>query len=617
MRVFDRFSFPGEGDVLIIVPPFAALERPALGPHILQACARQAGFRVSILYADLLLAAEIGELDYLALSRMPSRGMMGERFFAAAAYDVPPLGRTDVSDYIPLGGMSEFCNHPIDETEIRKLEARATAWVDNLSAAILQLDFKIIGCSTTFEQTAASVALLKRLKRLRPGIVTIIGGANCEGQMAEGILSLDAGIDFVFSGESESSFVRFLEDARAGTLPSGQVIGGEPCVNLDLLPTPDFTEYYEQLAAWLPDSSLPGGPEIWLAYQGSRGCWWGQKHHCTFCGLNGEAMGFRAKSAGRVIEELSSLLSKHPSNKIEMVDNIMPHSYFRDLIPRLQTELPGLHIFYEQKANLSLANVIALQKAGVAIIQPGIEGLCSSLLKRIDKGVSARQNIALLRYARSVGLALTWNILCDIPGDRLVEYRETLALLPLLRHLYPPVGVIPLSIHRFSPYFNEPAKYGVNNLRPQESYASILPEWADIAKIAYHFEADYQSESREDAEVIREIKSEVSAWRQAWQTEEPVPVLALTPLTDEHFLLVDTRRVPNTQEILFLTRPQAAAVLAGSRRERTVEVEWALEQKLIVEVDSQFVPLATAEPQLLQEFESEIRASHVLELSAN
>jgi hypothetical protein len=109
----------------------------------------------------------------------------------------------------------------------------------------------------------------------------------------------------------------------------------------------------------------------------------------------------------------------------------------------------------------------------------------------------------------------------------------------------------------------------------------------------------------------------VSAWRQAWQTEEPVPVLALTPLTDEHFLLVDTRRVPDTQEIQFLTRPQAAVVLAGSRRERTVEVEWALEQKLIVEVDSQFVPLATAEPQLLQEFEAEILASHVLELSAN
>jgi ribosomal peptide maturation radical SAM protein 1 len=600
-------SFAAEGDVLIVVPPFAALERPALGPHILQACARDAGFRVSILYANLRLAAEMGELKYLALSRMPVRGMMGERFFAASAYGLPPLGRRGEHDDRYFERRSDFCGLPIDETEIRQLEAKAADWVDDLAAAILQHDFKIIGCSTTFHQTAASVALLKRIKCLRPYIVTIIGGANCEGQMAEGIVSLDAGIDFVFSGESEATFVSFLRDALAGHLPSGRIIDGQKCTDLDRLPTPEFAEYYKQFAQCLPDSALLEERAMWLPYESSRGCWWGEKKHCTFCGLNGEAMSFRAKSAGRVLEELRGLLATHPSNRVEMVDNIMPFTYFRDLIPRLNTELPGLHIFYEQKANLSLARVMALKAAGVAVVQPGIEALSSSLLRRIDKGVSAPQNIALLRYGRSVGLPLTWNIMCGIPGDSLAEYRETLAMLPLLRHLHPPALVAPLSIDRFSPYFDDPVKYGLSNVRPWETYASILPEGADATKIAYYFDADYLSESREDPEIISRIENEVSAWRQLWQTDEAPPVLTVTPLTDEQFLLLDTRKVPNTQEIRFLTRKQAVLVLTGARYERTADVEWALARSLIVDLDSQFVPLATAAPQLIQEFEAESR----------
>ena len=62
MELLQPADRPLQGDALIIVPPFAALERPALGPHLLQACAKAAGFEVRILYANLLLAAEIGEL---------------------------------------------------------------------------------------------------------------------------------------------------------------------------------------------------------------------------------------------------------------------------------------------------------------------------------------------------------------------------------------------------------------------------------------------------------------------------------------------------------------------------------------------------------------------------
>jgi radical SAM superfamily enzyme YgiQ (UPF0313 family) len=41
-----------------------------------------------------------------------------------------------------------------------------------------------------------------------------------------------------------------------------------------------------------------------LLFEASRGCWWGAKHHCTFCGLNGLSMTFRSKSADRAYSEI-------------------------------------------------------------------------------------------------------------------------------------------------------------------------------------------------------------------------------------------------------------------------------------------------------------------------
>src|SRR5438105_968393 len=79
-------------DALIIVPPFFELRYPSLGAHVLQACARAAGFRVRVFYANLLFASHIGVSSYTTLAKTPPGTFLGERVFARAAYGVPPLG---------------------------------------------------------------------------------------------------------------------------------------------------------------------------------------------------------------------------------------------------------------------------------------------------------------------------------------------------------------------------------------------------------------------------------------------------------------------------------------------------------------------------------------------
>ena len=599
------------GDALIVVPPFAGLDRPSLAAHVLQACAAEAGIRVHVLYANLLLGAQIGELNYQGVCYAASGALLGERFFARAAYDVPAFGH-DVSyrSYFETSSAEKVDSEvEIDLDELQGLEPDVEQWVDTLATTIVARGYKVVGCTSTFEQTAASVALLNRIKQLRSETVTIIGGANCDGEMAEGILSLGAGIDYIFAGESEVSFVTFMRRVLANDLPAERIIPGEPCIDLDALPTTDFSEYYEQLALAIPESLLAQSSLILLPYESSRGCWWGEKHHCTFCGLNAQTMKHREKSPDRVIAELQCLLEKHPNKKVCFVDNIMPHSYFRTLLHRLPSEVPGLLAFYEEKSNLSLEDVVNLRSAGVCDIQPGIEALSTSLLRRMDKGVTARQNIALMRYARAVGLNLNWNLLYAFPGDQAADYEQTLALIPLLRHLNPPSGLSFLSIDRFSPYFDFPERYGINNVRPMQSYSSVLPAGANIEKLAYHFLGDYGAGSRENPELMERLQAEVDHWMSLWNMEEEaLPALAVTSLSEDTFLLMDTRGLEETEEIQFLDRDQASVILAGRRLdEQDAVVDWALDAKLLVELDHLFVPLATAEPALLREFETEQR----------
>ena len=609
MTLPDISDFLREGDALIIVPPFAGLDRPSLAAHLLQACAARSGVRVRVLYASLLLGAEIGEINYEAVCYAPSGALLGERFFAAAAYGLPPFGNdSGYQTYFERPTERREGEVQVDLAELQRLEPKGRGWADAVGTAVAERGYKVVGCTTTFEQTAASVALLGRVKRARPRTLTVIGGANCEGEMARGILSLGAPIDYVFSGESEVTFPDFVRQVLSGRRPRRRVVEGRPCMDLDALPTPDFSEFYEQFERLIPDSALAANEMILLPYESSRGCWWGEKHHCTFCGLNAQTMAHREKSPDRVIEELRLLLDKHPTRKVCVVDNIMPRSYFKTLLPRLAAEVPGLRAFYEEKANLSLDNVLALKEAGVTEIQPGIEALSTPLLKLMDKGVSARQNVALLRYARAAGVNLTWNLLYAFPGDRPEDYEQTLALVPLLRHLAPPGGLSHLSIDRFSPYFDYPERYGITNLRPMRSYASVLPPGADVSKVAYHFVGDYRSGSREATELMDRLTAEVDHWMTLWRSDdEALPALAISPLGDDAFLLVDTRGLEGTEEIQFLSREQAAVALTGAGLGEREEVEWALEAKLVVELDSCFVPLATADPSLLREFEAERR----------
>jgi ribosomal peptide maturation radical SAM protein 1 len=597
-------------DCVIIVPPFASVARPALGPHILQQMALLEGLCVSVLYSNLIFARMIGVELYERICDQTNRSwLIGERIFARAAHG---LGRLGVKEgALPAAELEKAQRNPFKDSaatssslpklnveDLDRIETETLRFCEIVSSGISTADCRVIGATSSFEQTNAALAVLRSVKDRVPAAVTLLGGANCEAEMGKAMLDLASGaVDLVFSGESEQTFPSALREIIHGGMVRKRVIEGAPCDALDRIPCPEFGDYFSQLASFL---SAVDQESCWLMYETSRGCWWGQKHHCTFCGLNGEGMAFRQKSASKAIHEIRYLFEKYPPKHLAMTDNIMPHSYHKSLLPQLALSDLDRTIFYEQKSNLSLNQVKTLHDAGVRVIQPGIEALSTSLLRSMQKGVSGSQNIGLLRYSRACGVALTWNMLVEFPNDSIESFLETLSIVPYLRHLNPPSGVSPLSIDRFSPYFNHSSLYGITNLRPWSSYFEVFPEESDVYQLAYHFQGDYESDSRKDFDTMSRLDEEVIAWREAWTADATPPALAVSRLDLDTYVLIDTRD-SSRPHVKFLTACQARAVLVELPLS-SLDAQWAITNKYALRIDGKSVPLAIGSYELMNTF---------------
>lgn len=594
------------GEILFIVPPFTT-NTPAIGPHILQVIAQDQGYQADILYVTLLLSSIIG-LDFserLGTSQVLRYwSMLTERLFARSAYGLPPLGSSPewcIDEAMSISGnlhhhrKMDFDTQELDFNSFWEFEKICTSFVLEVVRAIASLSYKIVGCTTRIGQTNCSVALINGIKRMRPDVTAIIGGANCQGSMAKGIVSLSQAIDYVFSGESEESFRDFLSNYGKHQLPLQRILVGNPLKEIETQPLVSYENYFEQLNIFLgPDA--PTQRIVW--YETSRGCWWGQNKKCAFCGRDNKTISFRQKSPQKVLKDLAAMKTQYPYTAVAMTDNIMPRSYYKELLPILATsdQHPPVSMYYA-RANMKLRELVHVKQAKVGRLIPGIEALSTGLLKLLNKGITAKDNLQLLRYGRAVGIDLHWFMLWGIPRDKLTYYEEILTILPLIRHLQPPAAFFCVHLERNSTYVEHPENYQIANLRPWEVYTMIYPEWADIANLASFFVGDYPCESLDHPEIIQKIADDVVQWRNVWERS----ALVMVPVAG-HYMVYDRRGAEQSHNYI-LEPSQAQGIMQCKTYTDSEYQQWAVEHKLGVVVDSWYVPLVTAAPELLGQFE--------------
>jgi len=394
--------------------------------------------------------------------------------------------------------LSDFRSRLLD------LRAGLPELFDRLCDEYALADSDIIGFTSMFAQTNASLAMARRVKGRNPDAVAVLGGANCEAPMGAVLARNVPEIDAIFSGPALHAFPDFVRlyldggleavNDIVGVVTPANVNDSRPAAgvgkdrDIDDFFEPDYSGYLAAFDRARGELSADPDAKPELMFETSRGCWWGQRSHCTFCGLNGLGMGYRAMSPEVALRQFTWLFGlSDQARGFSCTDNILPKNFPREVFSRLPARPAGPAVFYEVKLPLSAKDMAAMARVGVTRVQPGIESLSTETLKLMGKGTTAFLNIQFLKNCVRNGITPEWNLLMGFPGEREEVYRKYIEDIPLLTHLPPPQGAYLVRFDRYSPYFTDPGKYGLE-LVPMDFYEKAFPfSPEDLHELAYFF----------------------------------------------------------------------------------------------------------------------------------
>ncbi len=520
----------GQAEVALVNMPFSYSKYPSIQLGTLSALLKSKGVSVDCHHLNVRFAHKIGVPLYEMICE--KRALFGEWIFSYLLFRNNPKRAEYPRVFKPVfEQVAQESGQPLSffEDMATRTAPQFLTWA---MTAIDWGQYKLVGFTSTFDQNVASLTLAKMIKDLYPEVKIVFGGANYDGEMGMEYFRAFPFIDYVVVGEGETvvpALVRHVVEDAAEAVPNGVIFREQDRIRFTPNPAlfsefaqtgpPDYDDYYHLLAE-LGDAAQ--GLDRILLYEGSRGCWWGEKHHCTFCGLNAQSMKFRSKTPDQAAREMTALSSRYDTARFRLVDNIIDMKYVENLFGQFAAAHCDLDIFIETKSNLHKSQIRTLAVGGVKCMQPGLESLSPTQLKAMDKGVTPMQNIVCLKWSNYYRVAVSWNILLGFPGETNEDYRRQIELLPSLFHLQAPEATGKFWLQRFSPYFTRPHEYGVRITGPGMAYEYVYDATRlDLLKVAYDFEYELDNWPV-DPHLYQELVGLVEEWqRRARGSDRP------------------------------------------------------------------------------------------------
>lgn len=188
----------------------------------------------------------------------------------------------------------------------------------------------VIGFSCQFSvQYEPTKELVQEIKRVRPEIVTIIGGTHSSAQPEDVLREIP--VDYVVISEGEETVVHLLKRLQEGAPLEGldglgYRSGSRICVipkthfieDLDSISSParhlfNMEKYLDTARGWGPSKRRRR-----LSLITSRGC----PFHCIFCGIHlNTGKKFRMRSPGSVLKEIQQVAKDYGVNEILFEDD--------------------------------------------------------------------------------------------------------------------------------------------------------------------------------------------------------------------------------------------------------------------------------------------------------
>ncbi|WP_010605697.1 RiPP maturation radical SAM C-methyltransferase [Pseudoalteromonas maricaloris] len=489
-------------NVALICMPWQSVAFASVGLSVVKSELTSRGFKSEVLYSNFLLYNELGEELYNKISLSKH---VGDLLFCPFLYGLTPQENPHW-----FQRAQEYC---FEECEISAslflhLSTKVVCkFLKNLESLILDNKFNFVGLGFTYTQTIANFALVKMLKLKSEKIVTIGGGRAVTEEFST-LAKLHYKFDFMVIGESGGRFGEIIEQALKNevSLNSSKVLQKSEFIK------PDYSEYYSVKNKY----SLPF--DDWYSIEFSKGCWWGERNMCSFCGLNGESAKYIEKAYDDVVNEIVWAHKNYKVSNFSLSDNILTknESLFVRLM-EVREKIPSLKFFAQVKSNLSENEIKLLSNAGVHIVQPGIESFNTGILKKMNKGNTATQQITTLKNLKKSNIESIYGILWGTVGETVEELKSQLEIIPLLHHISPPSYFSKITFDRYSPYFNNPLKYGLHDLKPSNVVELIYensPHKPDA--LCWEYESNYifkRNDYHEYMDLIEKTRKEILLWK--------------------------------------------------------------------------------------------------------
>jgi ribosomal peptide maturation radical SAM protein 1 len=390
--------------------------------------------------------------------------------------------------------------------------------------------FGLIGFSVVFQQTLASVALARRLKERYPETPIIMGGATFEDDIAEEIMQGCPQVDYVHCGDADETLPQIIRriynkesmQGMPGIMWRDQdrikYAGRAPnLADMNKTPVPDFDEYFYARKESGYDS-YEQSKEVLLPIETARGCWWGVKNHCTFCGLNRSGMEFRSKRVDDVISQLDILSRRYGILHFNAIDNIIAPEYIDALFTQLGDANTDIRIHYEVRPSLSRAQLKQMRRGGLFSIQPGVESFSTHILKLMRKHTTGVRNLELIKWSTYYGINNLYNVLLRFPGETFEDYQVQCDVISKIHHWQAPWAIAKARADRGSPMYSEPDTQSVTSLAPSPCYDFLFPkDRFNLQRVSYYFEHEMDN-TLDDAQ-YDDIFAAVDRWQERWRLQ--------------------------------------------------------------------------------------------------
>ena len=527
--------------VLLLSMPWTNLNQPNLGLGILKSILNQADIDCKIRHLNLELLQLLKGTTYFVLSNT----------FALNDFMFSRMLDSHLS-HLQMRVLRElasetFASPHIDSCEIGSLELfierllevrneQIPNWLETVAEDIANADYTLVGFSCMFDQTIASLALAKLIKQKAPEKVIVFGGYAVRSPTAQSIMKAFPFVDGICLGEGEASIVELahasihsdmMHDVPGLLLrdQSGDLIETppDPQWDMDDIPAPDYADFYADIEM-MSDVHQVDVEVVSLALENSRGCWWGQKKHCIFCGIKSQDLVYRFKSAERALAQMHQMHKQYGETKFRFADYILPNDYYTSLMPLLADDGAPYQLETEIKANVSPQKFAHLIEAGFVGVQPGIESFSTAVLQQMNKGVHATQNVYLMRRGKEEAVQIQYNIIYGFPNERQEDYKEMARQLPRLVHLDPPITYVPAQITRYAPLHMAPEMFGIPEAVYHSDYDVIFSQkfisqtGFDLNEFCYFFERPFENAPHLE-KLYGQMEGIISQWRVAYHNQ--------------------------------------------------------------------------------------------------